>query len=185
MFYNTIMYIKKLDRKDYQDYPVPIEYDTDAYYDIIIDDGLIKIEKKELGYTYHHLKEDSSERLFQEWLDDPVSFGAFEGDELIGVIEFYVDWSSRIFINLLKVDKRYQRRGIARSLMDKVKEVMYEKDIRAIILETQSCNVKAIAFYKSQGFKLIGFDTICYSNHDIERKEVRFDLGFINKNHKE
>ena len=47
------------------------------------------------------------------------------------------------------------------------------------MLETQSCNVVALAFYRSQGFKLIGFDTCCYTNRDIERGEVRFNMGII------
>ena len=49
---------------------------------------------------------------------------------------------------------------------------------RAIILETQSCNVRAIAFYRSQGFELIGFDSCCYTNIDVDRHEVRLDFGF-------
>ena len=50
---------------------------------------------------------------------------------------------------------------------------------RAIILETQSCNVPAICFYLQEGFELIGFDSCCYSNRDIGRKEVRLDLGYF------
>lgn len=49
-------------------------------------------------------------------------------------------------------------------------------------LETQSCNVRAIAFYRSQGFVLIGFDACCYANNDAARHEVRFNFGFyLNK----
>lgn len=46
-------------------------------------------------------------------------------------------------------------------------------------LETQSCNTVAIAFYRAQGYKLIGYDTCCYTNRDIERKEVRFNFGYF------
>ena len=50
---------------------------------------------------------------------------------------------------------------------------------RAIILETQSCNTKAIGFYLHQGFELIEFDTCCYTNNDIGRREVRINLGYF------
>lgn len=50
---------------------------------------------------------------------------------------------------------------------------------RAVILETQSCNVGAVGFYLHEGFTLIGFDTCCYSNRDIERREVRLELGWF------
>jgi ribosomal protein S18 acetylase RimI-like enzyme len=52
-----------------------------------------------------------------------------------------------------------------------------EKGARMLVLETQSCNVKAIQFYLKHGYKLIGFDTAAYSNQDIEKKEVRLELG--------
>ena len=63
--------------------------------------------------------------------------------------------------------------------MNKAKEIAKEQNRRAIILETQSCNVRAIAFYRSQGFHLIGFDSCCYTNRDVERREIRFNMGFF------
>jgi len=49
------------------------------------------------------------------------------------------------------------------------------------MLETQSCNEAAIAFYLAYGFSLIGFDACCYGNKDIEGKEVRLEFGlFLN-----
>ena len=45
------------------------------------------------------------------------------------------------------------------------------------MLETQSCNTDAIAFYLQEGLSLIGLDTCCYSNEDIARGEVRLELG--------
>ena len=49
----------------------------------------------------------------------------------------------------------------------------------AYYLETQSCNVRAIDFYRKQGFQLIGYDSCCYTNIDIEKHEIRFDFGFF------
>ena len=48
---------------------------------------------------------------------------------------------------------------------------------RMIVLETQSCNENAIAFYKRNGFAIIGFDLYSYSNTDPERHEVRIEMG--------
>ncbi len=63
--------------------------------------------------------------------------------------------------------------------MDKAKEIALSQNRRAIILETQSCNTGAIEFYLHEGFELIGFDTCCYTNNDIDRREVRLDLGYF------
>ena len=48
-----------------------------------------------------------------------------------------------------------------------------------MLFRSQSCNVSAIQFYLREGFELIGFDSCCYSNRDIDRKEVRLDLGYF------
>lgn len=50
---------------------------------------------------------------------------------------------------------------------------------RAVVLEVQSCNYPAINFYMKQGFKLIGLDTLTYSNFDIDKKEVHLEMGMI------
>lgn len=63
--------------------------------------------------------------------------------------------------------------------MDLAKDIAKKQNRRAIILETQSCNTSAIGFYLHEGFELIGFDTCCYTNADIERHEVRLDLGYF------
>ena len=47
------------------------------------------------------------------------------------------------------------------------------------MLETQTCNEAAMAFYLAQGFTLIGFDRCCYGNDDVSRKEVRLELGWF------
>ena len=76
------------------------------------------------------------------------------------------------------MDDSLHRKGVGTALMNKAKEIAKAQGRRAIILETQTCNVRAIAFYKSQGFELLGFDKCCYTNRDIERREVRINLVY-------
>ena len=45
------------------------------------------------------------------------------------------------------------------------------------VLETQTCNERAIAFYRKMGFEIIGFDLYAYTNQDPERHEVRLEMG--------
>ena len=82
-------------------------------------------------------------------------------------------------ITELWVKDELQRKGIGTSLMNLAKQKAKEQKRRAIILETQSCNVRAIDFYRKQGFQLIGYDACCYTNIDIEKHEIRFNLGFF------
>ena len=48
---------------------------------------------------------------------------------------------------------------------------------RMAVLETQSCNFKAISFYKKHGFEIIGFDLFAYSNDAIEKHNIRIEMG--------
>ena len=49
------------------------------------------------------------------------------------------------------------------------------------VLETQSCNENEIAFYRKNGFEIIGFDVYSYQNTDPERHEIRIEMGKIQK----
>ena len=82
-------------------------------------------------------------------------------------------------ITELWVKDELQRKGIGTALMNLAKKQAKIQKRRAIILETQSCNVRAIDFYRKQGFQLIGYDSCCYTNIDIEKHEIRFDFGFF------
>jgi ribosomal protein S18 acetylase RimI-like enzyme len=77
----------------------------------------------------------------------------------------------------LLIKEEHRRKGIGTQLMQHAIKMAKEKGARMLVLETQSCNVKAIQFYLKHGYKLIGFDTAAYSNQDIEKKEVRLELG--------
>ena len=68
--------------------------------------------------------------------------------------------------------------GIGHALMNLAKDEARKNGHRMVMLETQSCNTNAIGFYLHEGFTLIGFDACCYANNDLERKEVRIELGW-------
>lgn len=69
--------------------------------------------------------------------------------------------------------------GIGTALMDIATQRARDERRRAVILETQSCNEKAIDFYRAYGFSLIGFDACAYQNNDIGRREVRMEMGML------
>ena len=71
------------------------------------------------------------------------------------------------------------RRGssVGTVLLDAIQESAAASGARMIVLETQSCNENAIAFYRKNGFEIIGFDLYAYSNDDPERHEVRLEMG--------
>lgn len=165
---------------------IPIRYTTKNYYDVSVDKTekgyQIGIEKKAFSEPVTHTPEeyDFPDKLYEDHWKNAYAWGVFMKGELAAAIETDSEiWSNRLRITELWVTEEYQRRGIGHALIDIAKEQARRERRRAIILETQSCNAGAIDFYQQQGFRLIGMDTCCYKNNDLDRKEVRLEFGWF------
>ena len=184
----TEIEIVSLPKEKWKGVPIPLTTRSDSYYDFKIDpldkDGCtIKLEKKQAEKEIVHTPEeyDFPDSLYQDHWEDAEAFGVVgEDGTLRACIEVCPEeWSNRLLVTELWVSDELQGTGLGKRLMDKAKEVAMVQNRRAIMLETQSCNTKAIGFYLHQGFELIGFDTCCYTNDDIGRREVRINLGYF------
>lgn len=164
---------------------IPMRYTTEEYYDVSVQEGegfRVEIAKKKFETPVTHTPEeyDFPDKLYEEHWEGAYAWGVLVDGEMAAVIETCPEsWSNRLRVTELWVHEDYRRQGIARALMAAAKEQARLERRRAIILETQSCNVGAIAFYRQEGFSLIGFDSCCYNNRDMERKEVRLELGIL------
>lgn len=167
---------------------IPIGYTTDKYYDVVLnktDIGYqIKIDKKDFAETKIHtpMEYDYPDKLYADHYENAYAWGILRDGELIAAIETDSEiWSNRLRITELWVSEQYQKLGIGHELIEIAKEQARRERRRAIILETQSCNVNAIDFYQHEGFELIGMDSCCYRNNDLQRKEVRLEFGWFPK----
>ncbi|MBO7405598.1 MAG: GNAT family N-acetyltransferase [Clostridia bacterium] len=171
-------------------FPIPMRYTTQTYYDVVSErtaDGWnTRLEKKRFDKPVTHTPEeyDFPDKLYEDYRPGARAWGIIsESGELLGCIETCPeDWSRRLIVSEMWVTEAFRRQGLGHRLMAVAKEQTVRDGYRALILETQSCNTGAIAFYESEGFTLIGFDLCCYSNRDCERREVRLDLGFFPDN---
>ncbi len=170
------MEIRPLDREIYAGKTFTACYRTNGYYEI---------RPSETGFQMDYVPfEESTERSFDdvffgEWLEDPIAFGAFEGEKLIGYVEGSMEgWNNRFRLsNICVLDFSERSRGVGTALMKTIEQAAENTGARMLILETQSCNENAIAFYKKNGFEIVGFDLYAYSNDDPERHEVRIEMG--------
>ena len=167
---------------------IPLVTRSDSYYDLEIkpldkEGCTINIVRKMAEKEILHTPEeyDFPDSLYQDHWENAEAFGVVSDDgKLLACIEVCPEeWSNRLLVTELWVSDELQGKGLGKQLMDRAKEVAAAQNRRAIILETQSCNTKAIGFYLHQGFELIGFDTCCYTNNDIGRREIRFNLGYF------
>lgn len=179
-----------LPKETWKGTPIMIRYTTEEYYDLettVDSNGFnVKMVKKQFESPVTHSPEeyDFPDSLYQDHWEKADAYGIVcEQDgkkELLACIELCPEeWSNRLMVTELWVADKLHRQGIGTKLMNFAKEQAKLQGRRAIILETQSCNVMAIAFYLSQGFELIGYDTCCYTNLDVERHEIRFDFGYF------
>ena len=125
------------------------------------------------------MEKSFDDEFFGEWLEEPVTFGAFEGERLLGYVEGAPEgWNNRYRIsNICIFEENARGKGLGTLLMQAIHRAAEAAGARMIVLETQTCNENAIAFYKRNGFSIIGFDLYSYSNDDPERHEVRIEMG--------
>ena len=167
---------------------VPLTMVSDSYYDVELspldsEGCTVALVRKAAEKRIVHTPDeyDFPDKLYQDYWENAEAYGVVgAAGELLACIEVCPEeWSDRLMVTELWVSEALRGQGLGKRLMDKAKEIAVLQKRRAIILETQSCNTNAIEFYLHQGFELIGFDTCCYTNNDIGRREVRINLGFF------
>lgn len=178
--------IVHLPKEQWKGHPLPIGYTTEEYYEVDVkknDNGFaMTMEKRKAEQPITHTPEeyDFPDKLYEDWWTGACAWGVLVDNELVAAIETDPEkWSNRLRITELWVAPAYQKQGLGKALMEVAKEQARLERRRAVILETQSCNANAIGFYLHEGFTLIGFDSCCYSNRDLERREVRIELGYF------
>ena len=152
------MQIKQLNKSAYAGRKFTARYFTDGYYDIRQTESGFNIAYTPFEKT---LEKSLDYEFFEEWLEDPVA-----------------EWNNRFRISSICVfDELRRGEGIGNALIETIIETAKSSGARMAVLETQTCNERAIAFYKKHGFSLIGFDLYSYSNDDPKRCEVRIEMG--------
>ena len=167
-----------LDKTLYAGKKFEIRYTAHGYYDI---------QKTADGFSFSYQPFEKSKEmgfedsLFGDWLEAPVAYGAFEDDALIGFAEGSPEsWNNRWRISNIAVFQPHRRHlGIGTRLINMMLDTAQKSGARMAVLETQSCNERAISFYKKHGFEIIGLDLYAYTNTDPDRHEIRIEMGRI------
>lgn len=143
---------------------IPLVTRSNSYYDFEIhpldsSGCVVSLTKKQAEEEIVHTPEeyDFPDSLYQEHWENAEAFGIVSVDgNLLACIEVCPEeWSNRLIVTELWVSDELRHQGIGKKLMDKAKEIAVSQNRRAIILETQSCNMNAIGFYLHEGFELI------------------------------
>ncbi len=175
--------IRELDRQQYDYYELHYTYKSDNLYKACVSDSgdvvSFVYKREKLDVIYEH---DSYDTLFQEYWQDPTAYGVFMdgGREPVAFLEVAREyWNSRLVITQLLVNSDLRGNGIGTTLVEKAKEIASFEDFRMITLETQSCNIPAIDFYRKNGFVFSGTNIFFYSNDDISENEVMLEMAYL------
>jgi len=171
--------IIELDKTQYKRFELQFTYQTDTYYDVLRDeDSLfsIRLVKKPFREEIH---KEFVDHLFADHLEDPSAFSINSSDTLLGYLEVDREsWHNRLRITELLILPEHRNKGYGTLLMHHAKAIATQDGFREIVLETQTCNTKAIDFYLQNGFMVNGLDISAYSNEDVINKEVRIEMVY-------
>ncbi len=96
-----------------------------------------------------------------------------ETERIVGVLDMTVeDWRHVAWVWNLMIDKKARGFGIGRRLVAHSIEWAQYRNLRAVMLETQTNNVPACKFYEHMGFQLVGINDAFYTNNDYQRDEI-------------
>lgn len=155
------------------------KYSSFHYYDVSVfsERGCWRLELTRKAFE-SRLDKNYHGKLFDDHVNEPRVFSALLSDRQVGWIELGYDrWNNRMRVWEFLIEEEFRGRGIGTLLMKHVVKIARDEGARMLVLETQTNNATAIEFYLNFGFQLIGLDLAAYSNEDINKKEVRLELG--------
>ncbi len=83
-----------------------------------------------------------------------VAFGAFTSpnSDLVGIIVGGLEEEGRLWIEALAVHSQWRKRGIGRSLIDKLASFALKAGFRAMFVDVDDDNYQGLEFYRKSGF---------------------------------
>jgi ribosomal protein S18 acetylase RimI-like enzyme len=86
-----------------------------------------------------------------------VTFGAFYGEELVGLVAAYFSKTQEgeAFISNVSVTEEFTGTGLAHELLDLCINYACEHQFSEIVLEVSELNLRAVKFYRNHGFRTL------------------------------
>ncbi|CAM5209048.1 Acetyltransferase (GNAT) family protein OS=Ureibacillus acetophenoni OX=614649 GN=SAMN05877842_11531 PE=4 SV=1 [Ureibacillus acetophenoni] len=168
-----------------EDYPagkkVSFQYTSEKYYEILS-------ERTENGWIFS-LQEERFETPFVKNLEEEifetykegseVYVAEIDGQEAAIIVIQKMEWNNTLLVHDLYVRPEFKKMGVGSSLIELAKKRAVELGVRLLTLETQTSNYPAIQFYLKNGFEIIGWNTMSYTNEDVKNHEVRLEMGYL------
>ena len=99
---------------------------------------------------------------FTQVSQNGVIFGAYEGDQCIGIAIYEDYWLKYMYLCDLKVSAAYRGSGVGKTLVRAGLEAAKARGYRGLYTIAQDNNLNACMFYLAAGFAIGGFDNRVY-----------------------
>ncbi len=112
------------------------------------------------GLPYKPKGRDKKDNIIKQMAKDPEMFqGCLAGTKLVGVVIGSYD-GRKGYINRLAVIPEWQRKGIARGLIEELEKVFHDRGIKVIEVLVEEWGTDSKALFESMGF--VPHDDITY-----------------------
>ena len=134
---------------------------------------VVLAEPYDKGAAYDFTPEDVAEIAARARRPDCLVLVAEAWGRLVGLLDLEITrWNNTGFLWNLRVDVAHRGRGLGRELFERGVAWARERNLRSIVVETQTNNVPACRFYRRLGCRLVGIREEYYTNRDLETGEV-------------
>ena len=116
---------------------------------------------------------------YEDMVKNSTFIGAYDNEKCIGLAIMREGFLKYMYLYDLKVNRAYRKRGVAKALIERAKEIAKEKGYSGIYTQGQDNNLGACLFYIKTGFYIGGFDSNVYKWTKQEGKsDIIFYLDF-------
>lgn len=107
---------------------------------------------------------------YDAMIENSTFIGAYDNNVCIGLAVLQSGFLKYIYLYDLKVNSEYRKKGVAKRLLDKAKEIALLSGYNGIYTQGQDNNLGACLFYIKAGFYIGGLDTNVYKGTKQEGK---------------
>lgn len=110
----------------------------------------------------------SGEALMQSWQMHSCFLVAQWGQEVVGYVNVREEMAQETaWVADLVVDRAYRMQGLGTALLRGARQWALDRNLRRLMVETQTKNYPAIRFLLKRGLSFSGYNDLYYPNQDI------------------
>ena len=109
---------------------------------------------------------------------DTLFLVAEEENRVIGFSSISLEkWNNSTWVNQIVVAPKFRRKGYASKMIREMIVWAKKKDVRVVLVESQTGNVVATNFYIKNGFRICGYNDRYYTNQPTDTNEIALFLS--------